>query len=129
MMSITHQSPASVNKPKPSFNPRPRWSNFKTAPAAAKSPAQPKQDPNAMDVNVMRKSRGDGKCWKCGQIGHYSCNCPNPAIRGMSFVEMEDFFHNKWQSENAARIVEVKEMIFEMVESQVYELFDLQHVH
>src|SRR5271154_5789054 len=82
--SATHQPPssASVNKPKQQFVPRPRWSDFKQAApaAAAKPPAQPKKDPNAMDVDATRKSRGDGKCWKCGQLGHYSHNCPNPTI-------------------------------------------------
>ena len=105
---MTHQSPASANKPKPPFNPRPRWSDFKqTAPAAAKPPA-PRKDPNAMDVDATRKSRGDGKCWKYGQTGHYSRNCPNPTIRGMTFDDMEEFFHDKWRDENAARIIEVK---------------------
>src|ERR1700677_4583078 len=115
--SVNHPQPPSSNKPKPAFIMRPLWSNFKQSSpaAAAKLPAK---DPNAIDVDATQKSRGDGKCWKCGQLGHYLCNCPNPAIRGMSFVEMEDFFHDKWQEENAARI-------FEMVESQVYELIDL----
>src|SRR6202453_1348076 len=53
MLSMTHQPPTSANRPKPPFNPRPRWSDFKqTAPAAAKSLAQPKKDPNTMDVDV-----------------------------------------------------------------------------
>src|ERR1700677_973693 len=114
MSSTNHPLPLSsfANEPKPTFVPRPRWSDFKQTPAIAAKltpPVQPKKDPNAMDVNATRKSRGDRKCWKCSQLGHYSRNCLNPAIRGMSFIEMEDFFHDKWQSENSARIVEVKE--------------------
>src|SRR6202453_1909785 len=58
ILSMTHSHPAaSANKPKPPFNPRPRWSDFKqTAPTAAAKPPAPRKDPNAMDVDATRKS-------------------------------------------------------------------------
>ena len=50
--------------------------------------AEVKPEPRAPDVG---SAKGDGKCWRCGELGHFSNNCPHRFdVRHMSSDELED---------------------------------------
>jgi hypothetical protein len=58
------------NKPTPRYNP---VSN--ASPSTSNPPPSTSKDPNAMDIDTMRKQ---GICFNCNKKGHIARNCPEP---------------------------------------------------